>query len=621
MARRKFLETLHERVLVGDGAMGTLLYARGVEVGTNYDSLNLVRPWMVQSVHADYVKAGADLIETNTYGANRLKLEHFKLESKVREINLAGTRLAREVAGDRIFVGGAVGPLGRTEADREGLSVSDMETLFTEQIEALAEGGCDAIQLETFYDLEELLCALRVAKRTNLPVICQMTFTDLSITSKGRTAIEVVRVLEREGADVIGANCGRGPKVILKVMEKMARATPIPLSAFPNAGFPEYVDGRYMYLSTPEYLASTALEIMKMGANLVGGCCGTTPDDIEAVARRLKNRSVVPRTLLPESELEARPKAETPDVIRPRRVSFLEKVTKKKLVLVEIDPPKGVKYEKYIAGARKLVDAGVDAITTADNSLAQVRMSNIAFAVHMMKETGAEVVLHLSCRDKNLIALQSELMGVATLGLSHVLAITGDPASVGPQPGAKSVFDMNSASLIDLMAKMNQGVNLAGDPIGKKTSFVIGCSFNPNVPRMEHQVKKLETKKARGAHFVMTQPVFLPEKVFEMLERTAPIGLPVFVGVLPLLSYKNAVFLHNEVPGIQIPEEIQLRMKEAPQEEAKQEGIRICQELVEKTFSAVAGFYFIPPFSNADHALPLVEHIRQLERAQIVRKP
>ena len=611
------LKALDVRVVVGDGAMGTQIYAKGVTIGRCFDELNLTHPHLVRVIHREYAEAGAEFLETNTFTANRLRLKKFELEKKVREINVAGAALAREVAGADRFVGGSVGPLTGVTREEDAPSAEEKYEVFAEQAAALAEGGADALILETFTDLEELKIALKAARdRTKLPVICQMAFVENLRTPLGVTADRALAELEAAGADVIGANC-TVPHRTTRVIERMGVRTKARLSGFPNAGLPEYVDGRYHYLTTPDYLADQAHKMVNAGASLVGGCCGTGPDHIRAVAARVAGLRPAPRRLRAAETVKkivAEP-VTAGAVIEGRKKGrpFADRLGKEPLVVVELDPPRGLGYEKILRGARKLHKAGVDAITVGDNPLAVMRMGNIGMA-HLLEREGIQTIVHLSCRDKNLIALQSTLLEACALGITSILAITGDPAKVGDQPQASSVYDLNSFELIRLIRNLNEGKSYAGSPIGGKSRFLVGCAFNPNVRDVDAQVRRLKKKIDSGAQFALSQPLYDADKIPVVYERIrAGVGaFPVFFGVLPMVSATNAEFLAHEVPGISIPEAVVERMKRAPATAQAEEGMKISRELIERAAEFTPGYYIIPPFGNIRPTVELVGHIRKI---------
>lgn len=602
-----FLDRLNNQVLVGDGATGTMLYSRGVSLEANFEHLNLVRPELVLELHAEYIAAGAQLIETNTFGANFTKLQAIGLEKKLRDINLAGVGLARQAAaGKDVFVAGSVGPLTRIKGEERELTPAEMVEIFRQQCQPLAEGGVDLLLLETFSALPQLQCALAAAKETGLPVVASMAYLENGRISGGIEVEQVVAALTVAGADVIGANCGAGPLEILRTLRRMAAVTGLPLAAFPNSGFPEYLDGRYIYRTTPDYFAEMALEMAAAGANLIGGCCGTTPAHIQRVADRLKG--LKPTARHPQPVAAVTVERREPEQ---RKRGFLDRWGKEPVVTVELEPPRGLDCSKVLAGSRALGEAGADAINLAENALARVRVGNIALASLIQHEVDIEVIVHITCRDRNLLGLQSDLLGASLLGIRHVLAVTGDPASLGEQAGASSVFDLNSFGLIKLLTDLNAGVNAAGTPIGRGTGFTIGCAFNPNSPKIEVQLGRLEKKVVSGARFVQTQPIYDLARLDEMLTKTAHLNIPILPGILPLVSERNTEFLHNEVPGIVIPAEIRARMRGKEKEAGVREGLAIAREFIAAARGKVGGFYLMPPFGKYEIAVELVNFIKQ----------
>ena len=609
MKGRELIERLHDEVVVGDGAMGTMLQARGVPWNANFDLLNLTHPEVVSAIHAAYAGAGAQVVETNTFGGNRNKLGRVGEADKVREANLAGARLAREAVPDRVYVAGAMGPFGRVDAEAGEVTGGEMEAAFREQAEALLEGGVDLLILETFSDLGELKTALTVVKSldTEVPVICQMAFADRLRTMGGVDAIRAVADLERMGADVIGGNCGSGPAGLIRVIERAGGTTKGLLSAFPNASFPEYVDGRYLYLAEPGYLAESAARMAASGANLIGGCCGTTPDHIRLISERIGRRRPAIRGVSPY--VPPRRRRVLRKVSPPSIPNFLDRAGKPPLTIVELKPPRGTGFEGVLKWAGRLAEAGADLFSLVENSLAVVLMSPFAHGHIVQQETGVPVIIHCTCRDRNVMGQQSELLGAHALGIRAILALTGDPASMGEEMGSSSVYDTNSQGLIELIAAMNRGLNRAGNPIQGATSFLIGGAFNPNSARMEPQVRRLEKKVARGAQFAMTQPVFDQTILDEMYRRTVYLNIPVFAGIMPLVSGKNAEFLHNEVPGIRIPDTVRRRMAEAGPR-GTEEGLAVAAELIDGAAGTAPGFYLMPQLNKYDMALELVKHVK-----------
>ncbi len=598
-------ERLTNEVLVGDGAIGTMLYSRGVGLDANFEHLNLVRPQLVLELHAEYLAAGAQLIETNTFGANYTRLQPIGLERKIEEINRQGASIARKAAGGRALVAGSVGPLLRLKGEERKLSDSEQLEIFQLQVNALAEGGIDLFILETFSDLDQIKNALTAAKSTGLPVVASMAFLDGGRTASGFDAEQVARELTAAGADIIGANCGAGPLEVLRTIQRLAAATDLPLAAFANSGFPEYLEGRHIYRCTPEYFAGMAAEMVASGATLVGGCCGTTPEHIHATAAHLKG-------MLPAICIK-RVKVSTIDRQHekpPASPGFLTDWGKRPIITVELDPPHGMDFSKVLAGSRALKEAGADAINLAENPLAKVRLGNIALGNRIQLEVGIEVIAHITCRDRNLLGLQSDLMGASILGIRNLLAVTGDPARLGDQAGASSVFDLNSFGLIKLMCDLNAGVNSLGQAIGQGAGFTVGCAFNPNSPILPIQVARLEKKVAAGACFAQTQPLYDAALLFAMIQQTRHLGIPILPGILPLVSERNCEYLHNEVPGIVIPDAIRRRMRGKEKEAGVKEGLEIAKEFIAEVHDSVGGFYLIPPFGRYGLAEDLIRFIK-----------
>lgn len=596
--KQHILTALGERVVVADGAMGSLLFDRGVDSSSCYDVLNLTDPALVQSIHKAYADAGAEIIETNTFGANRVKLGRFDLAHRTREINLRGAELARGQAGPGRWVAGAMGPLGRMGNDP--VSQEELEDIFRGQALALVEGGVDFIMLETFASLSLLLTALRGVKAAvSVPVAAQMVFTQRGRTHSGRTARECFDALIRAGADVVGLNCGIGPKNALEVVQGLG-PVPVPLSVLPNAGFPESSGDRLIYASSPEYFARRTAACAAHGARLLGGCCGTAPEHIAALVRALDAGSS-----------EARIVSVSPDEVNtqtaaPTRLS--RRLVEGKVILVELDPPKHLDVEPVLAAAEALSAAGVDAITIAENPLAVPRLSNIVLAGMVRARTGVDVVVHMTGRDRNLVGMQSTIMGMAASNLHNVLAVTGDPPSAGSAERVSGVYDLRSLELMALLAGFNEGRNHYGDSMRLPVNFCIGGAFNPNTRNMALQVGRMEKKMTAGARYFLTQPVYSRERVDEILAATAHITAPIVLGIMPLASSRNAEFLHNEFPGIEIPSETRERMARAG-EHGQEEGVNIAWELLEYAWPHFAGVYIIPPFNRHAMALELMRRL------------
>ncbi|EAT17000.1 bifunctional homocysteine S-methyltransferase/methylenetetrahydrofolate reductase [Desulfuromonas acetoxidans] len=610
MSTPPFMQRIQETVLIGDGAMGTQLYSRGVPADSCFERLNLTRPELVTSVHEAYVKAGAQLLETNTFTANGVRLGGVGLDGQVRQINEAGARLARKAIGSgrECFVAGSVGPLGSRDSE-ETHSVDDQKSLFREQMTGLVNGGVDLLLLETFASLAELQLAASVAVEFGLPVIAQMAFFAEGRTREGLDGGQFVAALKSD-VDVVGANCGVGPHEMLQLVRQMVAATSGPVSAFANSGFPQYVNGRHVYLATPDYFAARGLEMVEAGAGLVGGCCGTTPEHIAALTAQIQG--VKPsRVAVPHPVERRKPVAVEVGESRQTTVSpLLDPARKTVPITVELDPPRGLDCSLTIERAKLLAQNGVDAINLAENPLARIRMGNLALAAKIQDATGIPVIAHVTCRDRNLIGLHSDLMGAHLLGLRHILAVTGDPVSVGETSGATSVFDLNSVGLLDLLSHLNQGRNMLGADLGEGTGFCLGAAFNPNVTHLQGQVNKLKKKLAAGAQFFQTQPVYSSTVFQDMVQALQDVSAPVFLGLLPLVSERNAEFLHNEVPGITLPDEVRKRMRGTVGDSGVVAGMGIASELVRSCAPQADGYYIMPPFGKVDLALQLIEIIK-----------
>jgi len=614
MNAHPFLARLDRGVLLADGAMGTLLYARGVAFDQCFDELNLTRPDLVRQIHLDYINSGAELIETNTFGANRFKLGQHNLAHRLAEINRAGAAVAREAVANReVFVAGSMGPIGRPMAPLGAVAAEEVREAYAEQASALVEGGADVLILETFTDLGELLEAVRGARSaTTVPLIAQMTFTQEGKTLLGHEPREIVQALERLNVEVVGANCSVGPQGILDVMQQMAAAaTSAKLSAMANAGFPAFVGGRYIYFSTPPYMAGHARQLLALGVRVIGGCCGTTPEHVAAMREALAEPVVgSPGSLsIPEELRSSRPAPEPEPAARPQAPTTLaQKLGKSFVISVEIDPPRGVHDRRELDGCRRLKDAGVDVIDVADNPMARLRMSPWAMCARIQSEVGMETVLHFTTRDRNLVRLQSDLLAVHALGVRSVLVLRGDPPQMGDYPNATAVSDVKPSGLVQLIKGFNQGRDVAGNPIGTPTAFTVGVALNLAAPDLSKEAKVLERKVAAGADFICTMPVYEPEALDRFARIFGGLPLPTLMGVLPLVSHRHAEFLHNELPGFAVPAWIRERMRLAP--DAREEGVRIALDLLENIRPRCGGVYLIPSFGRYDAVLELVRQAR-----------
>ena len=614
-----FLERLRSGILVGDGAIGTLLYQRGQPLGACYDALNLYQPDAVRQVHRDYLDAGAQLIETNTFGANRLKLEKFNLGLRARQIARRGAELAVDLARPRgVFVAGSVGPLLANSSQVADLNFKGV--CYREHIEGLLEGNVDALFLETFPLCSELELVVKIAKSLgNVPVIASLSFSDDGHTADGVRINAAFARLRDAGADVTGFNCHFGPTAAETLLQELEVRAEDLISVFPNAGRPQFFEGRYLYHPTPKYFADFAPKLVAQGARLLGGCCGTTPETIAALAKAaagLQPIGAKPGGKRPVIEVQTAFVKRPAEPVAPTTTSLLEVFQQRTLIVTELDPPKSLGLEKMIEGARALRAAGTDFVSMADNSLAILRVSNMATATIIHQQTGAEPIIHFSCRDKNLLGLQSELMGLHALGIHHVLALTGDPAKVGDHPGASSVYDLNSIGLIKTIQRMNEGFAANGRDLKGRTQFIIGCAFNANAKNLDSQVRKLEDKLKAGAQFVMTQPIFDPALAKITADKMKHLGVPVLVGVMPLLNGRNTEFLHNEVPGISIPDALRERMRGLEGPAGNAAGLAIARDLCDAVLEHFRGIYLITPLMRYDLTVELSRYVREVRRGK-----
>jgi homocysteine S-methyltransferase len=597
-----------EQVVLFDGAMGTMLYARGVFINQCYDELVLRSPDLVREVHAAYVKAGAEVVETNTFGANRAKLTQHGLEGQVATINRRAAEVAREAAGEDRLVAGAVGPLGIRLEPYGPTSRDEARAMFREQMQALASGGADCFVLETFADLEELEQAIRAAREVNpaMPVIAQATVGPELRTAYGATPEDIARVLDKWGVDIIGLNCSVGPQTILEAIERMAAVTSRKLSAQPNAGMPREVGGRTMYMASPEYMATYARHLVQAGAKVVGGCCGTTPEHIKAMVEGV--RPLAPRTQIrvgaTREQVGSEDKARTPAPLAERSRLGAKLAAGTFVTSVEIVPPRGVDTVKLEQDAAALAKAGVDAINVPDGPRAQSRMGAIATSL-IIERHGIEAVTHYACRDRNLLGMLSDLLGASALGLRNLLLITGDPPKMGPYPDATAVFDIDAIGLTNLVSKLNRGLDPGNNPIGEPTRFVVGVGVNPVAIDPVHELRRFHWKVEAGAEYAITQPVFDPAQLERFLESIQEVRLPVIAGIWPLVSARNAEFLANEVPGVTVPADILARMRQANEkskEHAIEEGIAIAREALARVRPLVQGVQVSAPFGRWEYA-------------------
>ncbi len=612
---------MDSRVLIGDGAMGTLLAERGVGFGHPYARANVTHPEMVAGIHEEYIRAGAGVIETNTFSANRFKLEVHELEDRVRDVNEAGARLARKAAesvragdGSKALVLGAVGPLGRPLCPVGPVTEEEARSVFLEQAEALLQGGADALVLETFTDLVELRIAHEAVRGLGVPVVAYKTFVEdgetLSEGLPGRAAREISSL----GVDLAGANCTVGPQRMVGIIEGMA-AEVGPVAAFPNPGLPQLVDGKVRFRRDVDHFALYGRRLAEAGARLVGGCCGTTPEHVRALVEALRDfrpegaspaRGVRARAV--EEERRESPDGPSTDLAEKLRTGFA--------VAVEVDLPRGNDIAKVVEAARRLKGRGVDAIDISDGARARLRMHPVAAAKIVQDEAGIEVVAHISCRDRNIIGLQSDFLGAAALGIKNILAVTGDPTQIGDYPEATGVFDTDSTGLVHVLSKMNRGEDLAGNSIGGPAGFLIGSAFNPTADDLDGEIEKLRRKIGAGAHAFWTQPVFEIGALEVALERMGDLDPCLLLGLMPLRSARQAEFLHHEVPGVNIPKPVRDKLAALSPEDAPKYGVEVAQNILSRAQPLVNGAYIMPPASAPDLAGDVVEAV-SIQRSAI----
>jgi len=588
-----------------------MLYAKGLSLTRSFDELNLISPQLVKEVHVSYVKAGAELLETNTFGANRLRLAKFDLAAKAREINLAGARLARECAGEDLYVAGSVGPLGVRLEPLGATSRDEARAAFREQIEALAEGGVDLIMIETMMDFEEAHQALLAVREAgSLPAVVQMTVQEDGNTPYGISPDDLARQLDAWGADVIGVNCSVGPATVLEALEKIAAVTSKKLSAQPNAGMPQSIGGRSLYLCSPEYMADYARRFIQTGARIVGGCCGTTPQHIKAIKEAVK--SLGPQAARVMVETAVPPYEPLKPVPVEQRSRLAGKLARGEFpVVVEIVPPKGCDPTREVEGAQYLKSHGIDAVNIPDGSGSTARMSAQTLAVIIQQQTGLESLLHFSCRGRNVLSIQSDLLGAYALGLRNIWAVTGDPPQSVNFPSATAVFDVDAIGLVNVLSNLNRGLDMGGNPLGAQTGFLVGVGLNPNALNPDEELRRFEYKVKGGASFGVIRPVFDVVHLAAFLRQVEKLDapqIPLLAGIHPLTSYRSAEFLNNEVPGISVPAEILSRMRQVDAgDRARAEGLKIAQEILLEVRGLVQGAQIVAPFSRYAMAVEVAE--------------
>ena len=603
----KLLERLQNEVLTADGAIGTVLYSYGLEYC--HEEMNVQRPELIEKIHREYIAAGADVIQTNSYGANAIKLARYGLEEDVVKLNRAAIKLAKQAAAD----GGqyVLATIGGIRGIRKSeVTLDDILAAVKEQAEALLTGEPDGVLLETYYDFEELTATVKLIRSlTDLPIIAQVSMHEPGVLQNGLPLNDAFTQLEALGANIVGVNCRLGPHHTIQAFETVELPAHAFMSAYPNASLLDIEEGRVVYESEIDYYAKAAVELRNQGVRLIGGCCGTTPKHIQAVKEALTALSPVTA-----KDAKEQPVVELRDAEPREQQPLHEKAKTTRSIIVELDTPRHLEIDGFIEGSKQLYAAGADVVMMADNSLASPRISNIAMG-SLLKQEGIRPLTHLTCRDRNLIGLQSHLMGLNALGIHDILAVTGDPTKVGDFPGAASVYDVSSMELISLIKQLNEGISFSGKPLRKKANFSVAAAFNPNVRVLDRAVARLEKKIEHGADYFISQPVYTKEKIVEIYEATKHLDTPIYIGIMPVTSHKSAQFLHHEVPGIKLSEDALSRMEACgdDKEKATAEGIAIAKELVEVAAQYFNGIYLITPFLRYDMTLELMKYIHQLD--------
>lgn len=608
--RKPFLEFVADNIVLVDGAMGTEIYAHGVFINTCYDHLNLTNPKLVREIHNAYLDAGADVIETNTFGANRIKLQKHGLEKEIQAINYQGAKIAREEAGDDIYVAGSIGPLGERLEPWGVLSEKEAQDIYQEQAKPLIDAGVDILSLETFSDLHLIQQAIiGVREKFNIPIMAQMTIGDDGNSLFGTPPERLAVKMKEFGADIVGINCSVGPKVMMEAVEKMVAAVDIPVSVMPNAGIPQNVDGRNIYLASAEYFGEYAKRFAQAGVRVIGSCCGTNPDFTREMRKAIQ--SVQPRRRL-RRKVKVTEKPEEKPVIPPEERSALaKKIEEKKFVTtVEIVPPRGINAEKSLQQASAMKDAGVDSVNIPDGPRAMSRMSASYLSLIIQQQVGIEVIQHYACRDRNLLGMVGDLLGAYSAGIKNLLLVTGDPPKMGTYPDATAVFDVDSIGLTNVVYSLNYGRDLGGNPLKKPTGFLIGVGANPGAIDLDYEIRRFEWKVKAGAQFAITQPVFDLELFHNFLKRTEHVKIPFIAGIWPLASIRNAEFMNNEIPGAHVPDDIMKRMRATrTKKEARNEGIRIARETLQELKPYIAGVQVSMPFGKINAPLEVLQDV------------
>ncbi len=608
-----FIEALNQRVLVCDGAMGTMLYSKGVFINKSFDALNLSRPELVEEVHQDYVRAGADVVETNTFGANRIKLGSFGLADSLVAINVEGVRIARRAAGERAYVAGSIGPLGIRIEPWGKTGIDEAREYFLEQARALLEGGVDLFVLETFRDLNEIGAAIDAVRLvSDMAIVAQMTTEEDGNTLDGTPPERFAPELEQRGATVIGVNCAVGPAPMLETIERMEAVTRVRLSAQPNAGKPRDVEGRNIYLCSPEYMASYARRFILHNVRLVGGCCGTTPEHIRQIKIAVRGAAPSADPAARSRATVARPAVAAPPVPLAQKSRLAGQMRRGAFVVgVELLPPRGFESEPAIQKARELKRYGVDVVNIPDGLRAGARLSALSLAVLIEQQAGIETLLHYSCRDRNLLGIQSDLLGAHAMGLRNLLLITGDPGRVGDYPDATAVFDVDSIGLTNVVTRLNHGCDVGGQAIGAPTAFHLGVSFNPAASNLDEELRRFDYKVEAGAEFILTRPIFDVAAFERVHKRIEAAHLPIVAGIFPFDSVRNAEFMANEVPGVRVPEAVMERMRRADgSAAAAAEGVAVAREIAAALRGAVQGVQVSTPSGSIEAALAVIDGLR-----------
>ncbi|MCO4337607.1 bifunctional homocysteine S-methyltransferase/methylenetetrahydrofolate reductase [Staphylococcus agnetis] len=602
----RLLNTLKDNILVADGAMGTILYSEGLD--TCPEAYNLTHPEKVEHIHRSYIQAGADIIQTNTYGANFEKLKAFGLEHKVRDIHEAAVAIAKRAAKEDTFILGTVGGFRGIKQGDFSLPAIQYHTEI--QVDSLVQGGVDGLLFETYYDLDELLTVIKATrKKYNIPIIAQLTASNTNYLRDGTVINDALEQVIQAGANIVGLNCHHGPHHMKNTFSHIALPSHAYLSCYPNASLLDIENNNFKYSNNATYFGEVAEQLIQEGVRIIGGCCGTTPEHIHHIKtsvqglKPIKHKKVIP--IHKKQESTQHPSS---------KLNLKERVTRQPTIIVELDTPKHLDTGRFFKNIEALDRANIDAVTLADNSLATVRISNVAAASLIKQKYHIEPLVHITCRDRNLIGLQSHLLGLSLLGINEILAITGDPSKVGHLPGATNVYDVNSKGLTELALRFNEGINTDGDALKRRTNFNIAGGFDPHVRNIDAAVRKLETKIESGMHYFITQPVFTKEKIVEIYEATKHLNVPLFIGIMPITSYNNALFLHNEVPGIKMTDDVLARFKAVAGDKAAtyELSISICKSLIDTVHQYFNGLYLITPFERVDYSLELAAYSKSI---------